>query len=66
MSGYQPARQCFSPRESGHALISEDQTFIVPLDAPDGEYVGRIRLFPQFEESGAAPAFTFTQNHEVQ
>jgi outer membrane lipoprotein SlyB len=27
---------------NGNAFISENQTFIVPSDAPNGEYVGQI------------------------
>ena len=53
-----------NPIAVGHTLISEDQTFIVPSDAPAGEYVGQIRLFPQFEGVGAAPVFTLTQNND--
>jgi hypothetical protein len=52
------------PVASGHTLISEDQTFVVPSDAPAGEYVGQIRLFPQFEGVGAIPVFTLTQNKD--
>jgi hypothetical protein len=48
----------------GDTSISENQTFIVPSDAPNGEYVGKIRLFPEFEVIGDGPSFTLTQNSD--
>jgi hypothetical protein len=44
--------------------ISENQTFIVPSDAPNGEYVGQVRLFPQFEIMGDAAVFTLADNRD--
>lgn len=46
----------------GAGTISENQTFIVPSDAPNGEYVGQVRLFPQFEIMGDAAVFTLADN----
>jgi hypothetical protein len=43
-------------------LLSEDQDFIVPSDAPNGEYVGIIKAYPEFEEIGDAPVFTLVTN----
>lgn len=49
---------------NGAGIISENQTFMVPSDAPNGEYVGQIRLFPQFEIMGDAAVFTLTDNRD--
>jgi hypothetical protein len=42
--------------------ISENQDFIVPSDAPNGEYVGYVKAYPEFEMTGASPIFTLKTN----
>lgn len=49
---------------NGAAIISENQTFIVPSDAPNGEFVGHVRLFPQFEIMGDVAVFSLADNSD--
>lgn len=42
--------------------LSEAQDFIVPADAPNGEYIGYIKAFPEFEMIGVAPTFVLKTN----
>jgi len=42
--------------------LSEDQDFIVSDDSPDGEYVGIVKAYPEFEKIGTTPTFTLKTN----
>ncbi len=42
--------------------LSEFQNFIVPDDAPNGEYVGILKAFPNIEAEGTAASFTLLEN----
>jgi hypothetical protein len=44
--------------------LSENQDFIVPNDAPNGEYVGIIKAYPNIEAEGEAATFTIISNNK--
>jgi len=45
-------------------ILSEAQDFIVPSDAPNGEYVGYVKAYPEFEMIGDAPTFVLKTNSD--
>lgn len=45
--------------------LSEDQTFIVPSDAPKGEYVGHIKAYPEYMKIGEAVAFQLQSDNSL-
>lgn len=44
--------------------LSEAQTFYVPSDAVNGDVVGTIKAYPEFEEIGSAPNFSLKTNND--
>ena len=54
----------YNPSTDFTRSLSEAQDFIVPADAPDGEYVGIVKAYPEFEEIGITPTYTLKTNSD--
>jgi hypothetical protein len=60
-----PVTQAIKVVEPDDAPMTGNQDFVVPADAPEGEYVGWVRAFPEFTAENGKPEFTGAGSGEV-